>query len=73
VSSQKDVGHDQHPRLRYNPSAWRRPWRDRPRIGRILLQAQMTAILVIIGNEFTHQSLKQRLVKDNDFVQQLSA
>jgi hypothetical protein len=33
----------------------------------------MTAILVIKRNEFTHQSLKLRVVKDDDFVQQLSA
>ena len=32
----------------------------------------MTAILVIIGNEFTHQPVKLRWVKDDDFVQQLS-
>ena len=32
----------------------------------------MTAILVIICNDFTHDSVKLRLVKDDNFVQQLS-
>ena len=47
--------------------------RDCPGNGRILLQAQMTAILVIVRHKFTHQSLKLSSVHDHDLVQQLPA
>ncbi len=53
----------------YHASSWRRPWRDSPGIGRILLQAQMTTVLVIIGNEFVHKSVKLLFVEDDDFIQ----
>src|SRR5512139_2431480 len=58
-----------HPRLRYHPSAWRGPWRDHPGLRRILLQAQLTTVVVIIGCEFTHHAVKMRWVEHDDFVQ----
>ena len=62
-----------HPRKGYHPSTRRRLWCDYPRLWCIFLQAQMTAIFVIVGEEFTHHSVKLRLVEDDDLVQQLSA
>ena len=62
-----------HPRESYDASTGRRLWCDCPWLGCILLQTQMTAIRVIVGDEFTHHAAKLPLVEDDDFVQQLSA
>ena len=62
-----------HPRKGYHPSTRRRLRCDYPRLWCIFLQSQMTAIFVIVGEEFTHHSVKLRLVEDDDLVQQLSA
>ena len=62
-----------HSRKCYHASTGRGLWCDYPGFWRIFLQAQMTAILVIIRNEFTHDPVKLGWVKDDDFVQQLSA
>ena len=62
-----------HPPKGYHASTGRRLRRDYPGFWRILVQTQMTTVLVIISDEFTHESVKLRLVEHDDFVQQLSA
>ena len=62
-----------NPRKPHYAGVSRRLRRDSPRLWRILLQAQVTTVLVIIGDEFTHESVKLPLVEDNYFVQQLLA
>ena len=62
-----------HPRKGYHPSPRRRLWCDYPGFGCIFVQAQMTKVLVIVGNEFPQHSVKLRSVQHDDLVQQLSA
>ena len=59
-----------HPRQPHYAGASRRLRRDAPRLWRILLQAQMTTVLVIISDELAHEAVKLPLVEDNYFVQQ---
>jgi hypothetical protein len=62
-----------HSRKPHCPGARRRLWHDSAVLRRILLQTQMTTVLVIIGDEFMHHAVKLRLVEHDDFIQQLSA
>ena len=62
-----------HPRNAHYAGVSRRLRRDSSRRWRIFLQAQLTTVLVIISDEFTHESVKLPLVEDNYFVQQLLA
>ncbi len=62
-----------HPRKGYHASTGRRLRRDYPGLWCIFVQAQMAAILVILGDELTHHSVKLPLVEHDDLVQQLAA
>ena len=62
-----------HPRKGYHASTRRRLWCDYPGFRRILLQAQVTTIFVVITDELSDHAVKLRSVEDDDFVEQLSA
>ena len=54
-------------------STRRRLWRDSSGFRRIFLEAQMTTVLVIVADEFTHHALQLSLIEDDELAQQLTA